>query len=215
MMSPSHDLRRSPEAEDDNGQKDQHEGGKMALQQPLDRLAEIVDQSRQHEEPRAARDQRQQQEQEEIVAQQPRDDGDELVGNGREALHQDEGPAPFVVEDAQGVDFLGIAVKADQPLPERVVEGGADIVAENAARDRGDGANPGVEPGFFRLGQRHRHENHIRRNREERTFREGDEAQRPGGARALGERQGPVVKAFEHGNPLIRAIWRGLRRPRR
>src|SRR6476646_1189879 len=56
--SASRDPIRHPKAEDDEKQKNAHEQAKIFLEHRLDRLPEIVEERREDEKPRAARNQR-------------------------------------------------------------------------------------------------------------------------------------------------------------
>src|SRR3989304_7866525 len=94
----------------------------------------------------AARHKRQDDEQQEVVAGKSGGDGDDLVRDGRDALEQDDPGAPMRIGLAKGLDLVAVAVKLDQPAADRVVEVGADGLAEDATGDRGGGAGGGVGP---------------------------------------------------------------------
>src|SRR5262245_4772965 len=104
----------------------------------------------------AARDDRQQHEQEQIVAGEARCNGHDLVGDRGEPLEQDDPAAPLHVSRTKRVDLVAVAVELDQPEPDRIVEHGADEIAEHAAGHRRHGAHGRVEPGPVRPRERHR-----------------------------------------------------------
>src|SRR5688572_15789466 len=154
------------EAADDRREEACGDEGQTLLDEPADRLSVDAQQLRLEEEARAAGDERQNHEHEEIIAGKARSDGHDLERDRRQALDQDHPRAPFGIGLAEGLDALAIAVERDQPLAERVVEQRADGIAENAAKHRGDSADERVQPRLLRIGERHRDENHVRRNRE-------------------------------------------------
>ena len=80
-------------------------------------------------------------------------------------------------------------------MAERVVEERADGVAENAAEHRGDGADKRIEPRLLRIGERHRDEDHVRRNRKERAFGEGHGGKHRQRVLTLGKLDNLVVEA--------------------
>ena len=130
----------------------------------------------------------------EVEVERPARDGDELVGDGRRPLDDDEPGAPLVVEMPQPEILLGDAVEAQQRLADGVEGEIADGVAEEAAEHRGDGGDQRVVPGPPPVGDDHRHEQRVGRDREERALDEADDRQRPDRVAGSGERQGPLVK---------------------
>ncbi len=183
---------------DHHGKETGRDQSQPLLDKVADRLAINAQQLGLDEEAQAPGDDRQQHEHEEVVAGEARGDGDDLIGDRGHALDQDDPGAPFGVGRTEGIDPLAIAIGRDQPMADGVVEEGADGIAEHAAEHRGDGANQSVEPRLFRLGQRHRHQNHIRWHREKRAFGEGDRGQRRNGVAALGKDDDLVVKLAQH-----------------
>ena len=165
------------------------------LDEIADRLAVDAQQLRLEEEARAARDEGQHHEHEKVVAGEAGGDGHDLERDWREPLDQDHPRAPFGIGLAERLDALAIAVERDQPLAERVVEERADGVAENAAKHRGDGADERIEPRLLRVGERHRHEDHVRRNRKERAFGEGHGGEHRQRVLTLGKLDNLVVEA--------------------
>ena len=83
-------------------------------------------------------------------------DGDQLVGDGRRPLDDDEPGAPAVVEVLQRLVLLGDAVEAQQRLADGVEGEVADGIAEEAAEHRGGGGDQRVEPGPPAVGDDHR-----------------------------------------------------------
>lgn len=65
-----------------------------------------------------------------------------------------------------------------------------------------------VAPGLGPVGQDHRHQQGVRRNREERAFGKGHPAQGQLRARMAGQAQGPVVETAQHVRPTAAAVRR-------
>src|SRR5579872_142340 len=100
-------------------------------------LAITIEQERQQKEAGAARNDRKDDKQPEIVPGKARRDCDNLVGDRREPLEQNDPGAPLRISGAKGLDLVAIAVEMNEPGAERVIQQRADRIAENAAGNRG------------------------------------------------------------------------------
>src|SRR5271166_535482 len=127
-------MRGHPEAADDDRQQADDEHGKMLLQLGPEKVAEMIHRGGEEKEPRPARKGGKADEKRKIITEQAADDGDELERYRGEAFDENECPAPFGVEFAQGVDARAIAVKLDDPMAERVEQQRADDITEYAAQ---------------------------------------------------------------------------------
>src|SRR5581483_6314308 len=97
------------EPADDSGEEAGGDERQPLLDERADRLAEMAQQFRLEKEARAARDERQHDEHEEVIAGETRGDGDDLVGDRRHALDEDDPRPPFGISRAEGLDALAIA----------------------------------------------------------------------------------------------------------
>src|SRR5207247_4427317 len=117
----------------------------------LDRGADggsvAVEQDRDDEKPPATRDDRTPDKQPDVVPGKARGDGHELVGDRRQTFANDDQGAPLGIGSTEGFDLVAQAIEIDQPLPERVIEQGADRVAEQASGSGSDRAPGREQPG--------------------------------------------------------------------
>src|SRR5208337_4606287 len=127
------------------------------LQEAADRLAVVTNQRRNQEETYAARDDRQDYEQAEIVAREPARNGDELVGDRRHALQEDDPRAPGGVQVAELLNALAIAIGLDDPFAEAVIKQRADGIARHAAHHRRRRAPKRERERALALREHHRH----------------------------------------------------------
>src|SRR5690349_24438327 len=97
----SENIAEEEEAAQQQQEEDAGEHGKVALGKPLHRLAEAGDESGFEEESAAARDERGEREGHWVEARHAARDGDDLVGQGREATGRDDPNSPGVVEAAE------------------------------------------------------------------------------------------------------------------
>src|SRR5437764_1075146 len=98
----------------------------MLLDPDPNPFAVSVEQDRDHEETPAPRNDRQQHKQPDVIVGEARGDGDQLVGDRRQALEQYDPRAVFGIAGTKRLDLVAIAVKLDQPVPERIVQQRAD-----------------------------------------------------------------------------------------
>ena len=94
---------------------------------------------------------------------------------------------------------MAVAVELAQRLAQRLPQEKADGVAREPARHRGDGADPGDQPGPPPRHQHHRDEHDIGRNGKDRTLDEGHQPQ---------QRQLAAVPGEPHSNRRAGAAWR-------
>src|SRR5208337_2282968 len=109
-LSSLYNIFHDRKAGDDDGHHPQRHSFEAPLQEAADRLAVVTNQRRNQEETYAARDDRQDYEQAEIVAREPARNGDELVGDRRHALQEDDPRAPGGVQVAELLNALAIAI---------------------------------------------------------------------------------------------------------
>ena len=147
----------------------------------------MLEENRDKEKPRPAREKAQENEQGQTISQKPAGDRHDLEGNRRETLKEDNCPAPLRIKKAQLINTRAIAVEIDQPFPDRLEQKRADRIAKQSTRDRTDRADQRIDPSALGPRERHRDQNRIRRHREKRTLRKGDGTERPGGMLALRE----------------------------
>src|SRR6266566_5692748 len=164
---PSDHSKGDDKSEHENNSEKRYPQPKALLDLGTDGIAITVEQDRDSEEPAAAGDDRTQYEQPDIVAGKARCDGHELVGNRRQTLADDDPGAPLRIAGAEGLDLVAKAIEIDQPMPDRVIEHGADRVAEYASGNRSNRAQGCKQPGPLRPCQRHRKQHDIRRHRKE------------------------------------------------
>ncbi len=106
----------------------------------------------------------------EIVVGEAGRDRDDLVGDRRQALEQDDPGAVFGIGGAKRLDLVAVAVKLDQPLADRVVEQRADGISHMPPATDVTVQISGVEPRVLRPRERHRNQHHIRRASERTSF---------------------------------------------
>jgi hypothetical protein len=126
-------LRRGVKAGDENHYEQNQDNPEPPLDEDARLLAPEIEERRQEIRAHAADDDRKHDEPEQIIAGEARSDGDDLVGNRRRALDQDDLVAPLCVGGAEGFQLVAIAVEPDEKLAERVVEQRADGVAQKPA----------------------------------------------------------------------------------
>ena len=133
------------------------------------------------------------------------------MGEARGDQHQqDEAGAR---RDAQRLELVELAVEFQHRPGHRLVGVVAEEPAGDAAQHRGGGGDERIAVGAVRPRQRHRQEQHVGRDEEDRAFDEGDEGQPVFGGFARRKRQGPVVKSSKHRRPrcgpgVFRKIFR-------
>ena len=174
----------------------------MFFKRRFERAAPAVENSRKNKKPRATCDQGQHDEQGEVVIKSARNNRDELIRNGREPFDENEPRTPFGVKLFQRRNTVCIAIEVEEPHPHRIEQEMADHPTRDAAGDRCNRADRGIVERPLRLGQRHRCQEHIWRDGEKGALGKRYSGQRPSGARAFGELQGPVIQASQHGAPL-------------
>ena len=141
----------------------------MLLDERADRLAEDVEQRGHQIEPHAARQQRRGTERQQIEMRRPARDRDELVGDRRHALDQNDPKAPLVELLLELREAALQPVEIDQPLAERLEKEIPDRITQKPARDRGDRAHARDQPRLRALRQDHRDQHDVGRDRKERT----------------------------------------------
>src|SRR5580704_1313179 len=114
----SNELQCDNKAEHQYDQEDDHEQHEMLLDPGANGVTPAIEHDRLDEEAGAAGDDREQDEQPEIVTGESGGDGDELVGDRRHALDQDDQRSPFRIGFAEGLDAIAEMIEADQPLPD-------------------------------------------------------------------------------------------------
>src|SRR5215831_14462541 len=167
MRTSSKDVGRRNDADDEHHQGDSEPEGEPLLDDDSSTVAIAVEQERLQIETHAARNDREQHERNDRISGEPGRDGDDLVGNRRHALDQDDPGTPLRIGFAERLDFVAVAIELDQPLADRIIQHGADEVAEQAAEYRGPGAESRVAPGLVRARERHRYQHDIGRHRQE------------------------------------------------
>src|ERR1700757_323478 len=148
---PVHDQ----ESEYQHGRADQHPQCEVLLDPDPDPFPKGVGQDPCHKEAHPACDDRAKDEQPDIETGKARRDGDELVGDRREPLADDDQCAPCRIAGAEGLDLVGEVVDLDQPMAERVIKQCANGIAQDAAEHGCHRADCGIKPGGLRPRQRH------------------------------------------------------------
>src|ERR1700727_2211986 len=104
------------------GEQD-HERGQPQAQALFDlgadHIAIAIEHNRNDEKTTTPGDDRAQDEEPDIVAGEARGDGDELVGDRRQPLQQDDNAAPLGMGGAKGFDLVAVMIKMNETIPDR------------------------------------------------------------------------------------------------
>src|SRR5262249_46583617 len=101
--------------------------------------------------------------------------------------------------------LVAITVETNQKLSEGVIEQRPDRVTEQPAQHRGNRADAGKPESPVRLRQAHRHQHHVRRNRENGALDKRDDGERPRRPRTRGKVKHPIVETAKHGGRPLSA----------
>ena len=161
----------------------------VALDEGADGLAEVPQQRRLGKEAQAPRGRRGNRKHGDVELRHPAQDGDHLVGEGRQPGAADDPRPPFVVGGLELPEGVGGAVELDQGPAHGVEQEEPDAVAGEAAGHRGHRAHQCDAPRPRRRRQHHGDEQHVGGDGEDRTLDEGKP--RPAPPARGGARRGP------------------------
>ena len=161
-----------------------------------------MQQRRDQEEPRASGQHVCHHEQREIEPSGAGGDGDDLVGDWRQALHQDDPQPVFLEFRLEPGIRRAVSVQFQDGLGDLIEHREADQIAQRPARHARHRADRGELPGRAWPSQRHRHQEGVGGDWEEAGLGKGDQRQPPCGVGGGSQRHDTRIGSSEHAGPF-------------